>query len=207
MRNICAAFIVLGCGAVVDAQQTHLLTDAEVTAAIERGYATKHHPVGLELVEGGGSCNTCPNSGYEIIIYTPAQWIEAKAMKAKRELTTYTIADVTPEMRQPLLHIVAWPDLPNTLGGVPSASNVHKVVLADETKQILIQPLSNEPEAVKVATTFSDKSYNKDIVTFAMEDVSKVRGSSGDGEFYVVVAGDTHTKFFKVKSKMFSHLF
>jgi hypothetical protein len=40
-----------------------------------------------------------------------------------------------------------------------------------------------------------------------MEDMYKVRGSSGDGEFYVVVARDTHTKFFKVKSKMFSHLF
>ncbi len=128
-------------------------------------------------------------------------------MKAKREMSPFTIADVTPEMRQPLLHVVAWPDLPNTAGGMSSASSVHKVVLADETKQVLIQSLSTEPEAVNTESAFRTASYTKAVATFTMEDVSKIRGSSGNGEFFVVVVGDTHTKFFKVKSKMFSKLF
>jgi hypothetical protein len=72
---------------------------------------------------------------------------------------------------------------------------------------MLIQPLSNESEEVKSESLFRTASYNKALVTFTMEDVSKIRGSSGNGEFFVVVLGDTHTKYFKVKSKMFSRLF
>lgn len=106
----------------------------------------------------------------------------------------------------PLLHVVAWPDSPNTIGGISSASNVHKVVLADETQQMLIQPLSNEPEAVTFDGALRSVTYNKAIDTFSMEDVSKVRGAN-KGEFFVVVVGDTHNKFFKVKQKMFSRLF
>jgi hypothetical protein len=82
-------------------------------------------------------------------------------MKAKRELTPFTIADVTPEMRRPLLHVVAWPDLPNTVGGIASASSVHKVVLEDETKQVMIQPLSNEAEAVKTRECISYGELHK----------------------------------------------
>jgi hypothetical protein len=129
----CAAFILFGCTAAIYGQQTHALSDTEVSAAIERGYNRKPHSIELELLEGGGVCNTCPTSGYQIVIYNPSQWIEKVAMNTKLGLTPFTIADVTPEMRQPLLHVVAWPDLPNTATGMASASSVHKVVLTDET--------------------------------------------------------------------------
>lgn len=198
----CIAFILFGCtAAAMNAQQAHVLTDAEVSAAIQRADQKQHGLyIGLELQDQ----MKAPH-GYSVHIYTSAQWIEMAARTAKRELKPFTIADVTPEMRQPVLHVEGWPDTPEYING--GGSNVHKVVLADLTKQVLIQPLSNEPQDVNVGNAFRTVSYTRVTDTFSMADVAKVRGASGDEEFYVVVVGDAYNKFFKVKSKMFDRIF
>ena len=51
------------------------------------------------------------------MIYTPEQWIELNAAYAKGEMLPFSLADVTEDMRRPLLHVVALPSTPAYLNG------------------------------------------------------------------------------------------
>jgi hypothetical protein len=183
-------------------QQFHPLTDQEVQAAIDRGYTTKYHPIGLSILHGCGS--SCPTDGYSVDLYTAAQWIEAQAFQAKRKLHPFTLADVPPEMRQPIMVVDAWPDTPHVI--TVQGSSVERVVLSDLSKQVLVEAISSEKKEVEMESAFRTTSYTRVIATFRMDDLKKVRGSNGNDEFYVVIVGG-YNKELKVKEKMFSKLF
>jgi hypothetical protein len=195
---------LLGCATAVYSQQAHVLTDQEVQAAIDRGYTTKYHGVGLGLHDDMHGCGTCATDGYSVHLYTSAQWIEVQAFQAKRKLLPFTLADITPEMRQPVLIVDAWPDTPHVV--TAQGSSVERVVLADLSKQDVVEALSCEKKQVEMESAFRSTSYTRVIATFSMENLQKIRGSNGDGEFYVIVVGG-YNKDFKVKSKMFNKLF
>jgi hypothetical protein len=194
---------------------SHVLNDSEVAAAIERGHGKNPAMVGLSLLDmqtallSGMACKTCGQSGYRVAIYTPVKWIEFQSALAKRELRPFSLADVTPEMREPILRVTALPSTANyiTGQGLAGSSNVSRVVLADHTKQNIIQPLEVNHGSVEGNSAFRSVNYTSASASFNLSDVDQIRGEDDKGEFFVVVVGSNQNKYFKVKTRMFKSLF
>lgn len=126
------------------------LTDAQVTATIDRALSGKRHQIGLTLNDvqtnllSGLACKTCGTTGYTIFVYPPESWIELKAVQARREMLPFGLENVTPEMRLPYIHVLASPSRPeySDANGMGMASSVHRVVLSSTDRSDVIQPLS-----------------------------------------------------------------
>jgi hypothetical protein len=155
------------------------------------------------------ACKTCGQSGYTVVIYTPLKWIEYQAAMAQRELRPFGFADVTTEMREPILRVVALPSRADyiTGTGLSMSSSVSRVVLSDQSKQTTIQPLTNEKGIVETNSALRSFSYTSASASFNLADVDQIRGEDDKGEFFVVVVGAKQNKYFKVKTRMFKALF
>jgi hypothetical protein len=137
-------------------------------------------------------------SGYGITVFTAQAWIELQAADAHRLMKPYSIGDVTPEMRQDVIRVIATPSTPGklTAQGMSAASSAEHVVLADVSKKNLIQPLKEEVAGVSVDSALRSAEYGAISATFSTEDVKRVQNH--EGEFLIVVNGG-YRKFFKVK--------
>lgn len=194
---------------------SHVLNDSEVAAAIEKGSREQPHAIGLTLLDiqtallSGMTCKTCGQSGYTVVIYTPVKWIEFQAALAKRQLRPFAFANVTPEMRDPILRVLALPSKADyiTGQGLSLSSSVSRVVLTDKTKNTIIQPLTNEQGNVESNSAFRSVNYTSASASFSLTDVDTIRGEDDKGEFFVVVVGSNQNKYFKVKTRMFKSLF
>ena len=138
-----------------------------------------------------------------------AKWIEFQSAMANRELKPFSIADVTPEMREPILHVLALPSKALYINGpgLSMASSVSRVVLTDKTKKTIIQPLTNENGTVESNSALRSFTYTTATASFGLNDVAQIRGEDDKGEFFVVVVGANQNKYFKVKTRMFKQLF
>ena len=191
------------------------LTDAQVTGAIRNALASKHHSIGLTLNDvqtnmlSGLMCRTCQTSGYTIYVYTPESWIELKAVQARREMLPFGLADVTPEMRLPYIHVLASPSKPEYLnaGGMGMASSVHRVVLSSTDRSDVVQPLSESHGEVELNSALRSFTQASAGAVFSLADVERLRSEDPNREFFVVVVGDNQNKYFKVKTKFFKQLF
>jgi hypothetical protein len=200
------------CSAAVSFAQN--LTDDQINQAIARGNSKKHHAIGLELTDqqtafiSAMACKTCAVSGYVISVYNPEQWIEMQSSMAKRAMAPYSIANVTPEMRQPLLRVLAWPSKAAYLNaaGMSASSSVSRVVLSDTARQTTIQPLDLQHGTVQSNSAFRSFEYTSASAVFQLSDVANLQHSDSKGEFFIVVVGGQN-KFFKVKSKYLRVLF
>ena len=189
------------------------LTDQEVNDAIMLSQG--RHRLGLVLNDKqtafftAMACPTCAESGYSIHVYAPAQWIGQMARNAARELLPFSLKDVTPPMRQKMLHVVAMPSTPEYLNGNGFAlsSSVHRIVLADTTRSLIIQPLALGNGVVTTNSALRSAEFNTAIASFNMDDVEKLRALDGKGEFFIAVTGERQNKFFRVKQRFFKSLF
>jgi hypothetical protein len=192
-----------------------LLTDAQVDAAIQKGFSTKPHKIGLSLTDqqtaifSGMACKTCGQSGYMIRVFNPEQWIGYLAAHAKSEMMPFTVADVSQELRMPHLHVIALPSRAEYLtgAGLSLSSSVHRVVLNDTSRQTTIQPLKVEHGTMQGQSAFRSAQYTSASVEFPMSSVAQLRQSDPKGEFFIVVVGDRQNKFFKIKERSLSSLF
>jgi hypothetical protein len=136
-----------------------------------------------------------------IRVYNAEQWIEAHAVYAKSELVPFSLADVTPEMREPNLWVVAMPSR-NTQSGFVAQGHgydtVHRVVLADASKTSVIQASAQN-------SGIHDHIVPTAVTTFPMSDVEKVRNGP-DREFFLAVVADNQNKYFKIKKRDFKAL-
>lgn len=86
--------------------QPGMVSDAQIQQAISDGQRRHPGQIGLTLLDvqtavlSGMVCISCKESGYTVRIFTPLKWIEFQAAEAQKELTPFSMADVTPEMRQ-----------------------------------------------------------------------------------------------------------
>jgi hypothetical protein len=198
----------------VCAAQTSL-TDAQVIEAINHALSGKHHSIGLTLndvqtnVFSGLMCKTCQTSGYTIYVYTPESWIELKAVQARREMLPFGLADVTPEMKLPYIHVVASPSKPEYLdaGGMGRASSVHRIVLSSTDRSDVVQPLSESHGEVELNSALRSFTQASAGAVFSLADVERLRSEDPNREFFVVVVGDNQNKYFKVKTRFFKQLF
>jgi hypothetical protein len=193
----------------------HTLNDSEVAAAVLKGSHESPARIGLTLVDmetlllSGMFCKECGQSGYSIVVYTPLKWIEYQAAVAHRQLRPFSYAAVTPQMREPILRVMAYPSKADyiTGTGLSMSSSVMRVVLTDGTKQNIIQPLTNENGTVESNSALRSFTYTSASASFNLEDVDQIRGTANNGEFFVAVVGTNQNKYFKVKTRMFKALF
>lgn len=191
------------------------LTDEQVVAAINRASTGKRHQIGLTLNDkqtaffSGLACDTCQTSGYTILVYTPESWIELQVVQARREMKPFGVADVTPEMRLPYIHVLALPSTAAYLNasGMGMASSVHRVVLSSTDNTDVVQPLSESNSTVESNSALRSFTQSSAGAVFAMGDVERLRSKDPKGEFFIVVVGDNLNKYFKVKTRFFNQLF
>lgn len=192
------------------------LPESVITEAIAVGSRGRGREHGLRLLDSGqqfaaaltANSFSQGSEGFSLRAYTPIAWLRQLAGDAAKEYRTLSIAELTPENTEPVLRVFVNPDTPNTVSarGMAGTSSVRHVVLRDEQRRIVIQPLSKEPFAVEAANAMGGRANFEGVVAkFAMDALREVRGS--DGEFFITVIGSTgEEKNFKVKKKHFERL-
>jgi hypothetical protein len=211
MQRFLLVLTVIAATAPLFAQQ---LSDQQVQQAIASGNG-KHRQIGLTLIDqqtaflSGMACATCGQSGYKIVVYNPAQWIEHSADQAKSEMQPFSITDVTAEMREPNLHVIALPSRAEYLtgAGISGSSSVHRIVLSDTARQTTIQPTDVKMATVQGNSALRSVDYTMASAYFPMSAVASLQANDSKGEFFIVVVGDNQNKFFKVKSRDMKTLF
>ncbi|MGE0456243.1 MAG: hypothetical protein AB7O37_21025 [Vicinamibacteria bacterium] len=196
------------------------LSEPDVASAILRGTALKGRIAGLRLEDAGrafmnamaalgGNQNSSPQTtGFAVELYTPLAWIQQQASFAAKQYRTFTFDDVSEDMLRPVLRILVHPDKPMDSRSSGSASSVEHVVVRDEAKKRVIQPLLKEPFSTELQNAFGAK-YSFDGLTaeFDLEDVQTLINTPGQDEFFVTAIGEgSAEKNFKVKIKHFEKL-
>jgi len=198
--------------------QTTSLSDADVNTLIQNGFKDDGHWVlhqpGVHLYDKWASLGAAADktgnqtSGFSVDIYTPSAWIEYQAFLAHKKMMPFTLESVTPDMRREVVRVVAHPNTPHQVSarGMAWTSNVDHVVMQDTAKKTVIHPTSETASDREVQSAVSSPlTMHGQIAEFAVEDVRKIRGADGQGEFFVTVIGETK-KDFKVKAKDFAKL-
>lgn len=185
-----AIFVGLASAAIAQA-----LTAEQVQAAITRGLKSKPSEIGLAFkITDFNNAKAFTRSAFKrfrsrglddshgleefgLAVYTPLAWIERYAATAASQLRPFSSADVTDEMKRPVLRIFVKP-------------NAHHIVLRDLDKRSALQSLG-EKRPFFEPIHFRPR-LEKDIVgsiklfEFSLEEVRKLQ-VSGDGSFYIRV--------------------
>lgn len=195
------------------AQSVSLTPDA-IRAAIQAGEKQKNREQGLLLADTlstlGSMGNNPSSTGFSVVLYTPTTWVRHHAAVAAKRYQKLTTEDVDEEMREPVLRVVANPDMPRqvTARGARDTSSVDHVVLQDKSRKVTIQPISKEAFSTEAKNALGAAlNYQGVNAVFKLEDVRELRGAKGDQEFFFVVIGSTgEEKKFEVKKKHFDDL-
>lgn len=191
---------------VVRASEIQELSEVDVQDALLQG---RHTPtpsmVGLYLEDrqqqfGSSLSQGQAVSGFSVRVYTAKQWLQLQVALATREMRPFSDADVTPEMRQILLHVIARPSTPDSLTGrnMAAADNVQRVVLEEGPNRQVIQPLAIEASTVQLESAIRSAQFQGVVASFPQPDVSK--------PFSLIVIGAAGRKTFEVKDKHLSRL-
>jgi len=188
-----------------------VLPTAAVAAAVQVGLRGKGQEQGLRLIDSQqqfaaamtASSYGRGSNGFSLRAYTPVAWVRQLASNAAKEYRTLDPAELGREHIEMVLRLFVNPDTPNTVtaSGMSGTSSVQHVVLRDESKRIVIQPLSKEAFTEEVANAMGGRATFQGLVAkFDMDDLTEIR--KGDGEFFITVIGASgEEKNFKVKKK------
>jgi hypothetical protein len=169
------------------------LTDKDIDDAIAIGLKAKGGEQGLELREGGflRSTGAATTTGFVVVIYTPTTWVRQAASDAAKQYKAFTRADVTDDMRAPILRVIVHADTPleMTPNARYRAASVEHVVLQDRKRTTAIQPLSLQPFEATVSNALGAReTFQSQHATFSLAALQTLRGSA-DAEFVVTVVG------------------
>jgi hypothetical protein len=201
------------------AQPAPVLTQTQIADAIAAGTKAKggrglslvdsQQAFGNAMMAGFAKPGTQTGStGFSLRLYTPQTWIEQRASDAAKFYKPFGVADVTDDDLAPVLRVVVYPDKPTMLNGqgMSEARNAAHVVLRDDKKTAVVQPLSVEPFTDLASSALRDKAYVGITATFDLNQVETMREADKDKEFLVVVVGDHGERTFKIKTKHFDRL-
>ena len=216
-RMAVAVFLLLLCTADAFAQRP-TLTEDELAEAIAVGLKAKGREQGLELRETGLlRMSGDGTSGFSLVVYTPTTWIQHLASQAAKQYRPFTRADVTDDMRAPVLRVIAHADTPKTLDveARRRAASVEHIVLQDRRRRSVLQPASIEPFETEVSNALgAAQTYTGLSATFPLEGVRPLRGAGGGDEFTITIVGSgrdslgraRNEKHFEIKRGHFSRL-
>jgi hypothetical protein len=195
------------------------LDKGAIADAVRIGMQQKGRTQGLRLVDsaqqfvaGMGSLGdgAIASNGFRVQIYTPLAWIRQLASDAAKEYRQFSVTDLSDEATEPVLRVVAYPDTRNTVSrdGMLGTSSVRHLVLRDESKRIVVQPIFKEAFSVEAANAMGGKAAFEGLrLKFPMDAVRDLRGPNRDREFFVTVIGTTgEERDFRVKKKHFDDL-
>jgi hypothetical protein len=109
---------------------------------------------------------------------------------------------------EPVLRVQVFPDMPTVLSasGMGLSQSVQHVVLRDQRRRLVLQPISKERFTQTASSAMRDKVYDGIVATFPLGAVDQLRQESGNREFLIVVIGEGGERTFTVKSKHFERL-
>jgi hypothetical protein len=199
------------------APPAHTLSDQDKADAVRLGIQHKGRLTGLSLTNSGrpfaNASITAANrdaatdgTGFSLRVYTPRTWVEQMASNAAKASRPFVVDDIKDQMLEPVLRVVAYPNKPTVRSdtGVSGASSAETIVLQDEYKRTVIQPLSKEPFVDIVSSPLQELAYQGIVATFPLESLRGIRGPNGDEEFLIVLVGAGTEKEFRVTRKQFS---
>lgn len=172
------------------------LSESSIATAIILGQRQRDGSDGLRLFETGvvwtraGSKTSSAGSRFRLQIHTPLAWIQQQARDAARASRTFTLDDVTDEMTEPVLRVVAYSGTPASRG-----SWVRHIELRSTANNVVVQPLTKEAFSEHVLSAGGGSAVSEGMrVTFSMDAVRRLRGRTGDAEFFVSVTGPAGEK-------------
>ena len=189
-------------------------TDAQLQSAIQRGRREPGRVHGLVLEDTGAGVmqglatlaasqgqlkpgTQVSASGFSVTVYTPLAWVADQASRAAGR--AFTLSDVTPEMRRPILRVFARPSTPPSVGvnlGLDVSSVTGVLVMDIARKKVLSADRSVPIQSGALAGMLSE---------FSLDELATLR--HGYKGFRVVVKGvGGNEKDFEVKPKHFNEL-
>jgi len=200
------------------------LSDAAVADAIRIGMRQRGRTQGLILLDmthlwtsavtagvaaGVNQSATAPTAGFHLQVYTPLAWIRQLGSDAAREYRQLSENDLGEEAREDVLRVTVYPNTPSEVSarGMVGTSSVQHVVLRDESRHTVIQPIFKEEFTEESANAMGGKATFTGVrVKFPMAAVRELQGRNRDHEFFITVVGNAAEKDFKVKKKHFDEL-
>lgn len=200
--------------------QKQTLSEQDKADAVRVGVKGKGRLTGLYLVDSGRAFSNAfiagsnpyaatAGTGFSLRVYTPRTWVEQVASNAAKEYRPFAVSDIIEEMLEPVLRVIVYPDKPTTLSGqgIRNASSAEHVVLRDDKKTMVVQPITVEPFTDTVSSALRDAAYQGVEAKFPLDALRELRGPKGDREFLIIVVGaGTREKEFRVKEKHFERL-
>jgi hypothetical protein len=188
-----------------------MISDDDVNRALApkatMGLTLREANVGFMNAMGALGGNTRDNhSGYEVEVLTPITWITRAAHEAARKYVPFGPAEITDEMKEPVLRVVVHPDVPEQVRGHAISASADHVVLRSSDKKGVVQPLHVEPFKEEVKNAMGGSMELQGVVAlFNLEAVRAIAAVDPKGEFLITVVG-TRERDFKVKTKHFENL-
>lgn len=199
------------------------VTNKEVSEAIAAGARERGKEQGLLLEDveqqfAAGLAMSDPknvekygaSSGFSVVLYSPITWIRQQSSTSAKLYKPFTENDVTAQMRADYVLVAINPNTPYyaTAPSMELASSVEHAVLRDVGRRIAVQPANQGGYEVNVGNAYGTTVRLTGMVAaFRLQDLRRVRGPKGDGEFFVTVIGTNGTeRDFKVKRKHFGRL-
>jgi hypothetical protein len=127
--------------------QDSTLADDAVQNAIDAGRDKPKDWRVVTLQEG--------SRGPNVAAYTPLAWIQREAAQRKREGRNMRLTDVTAEMRESVLRVVAYPDVPGgplTAAQAKTATSVVGIAIVNKARTQALQPKGVESFDLPMAT-------------------------------------------------------
>jgi hypothetical protein len=170
------------------------LTEQQKAEAVRQGLALKGAIAGVVLSDASAPAASAsggpPSAAASLALrlYTPETWIQQQASDAARQQRPFTVGDITAEMLEPVLRVVAYPaDATRaTARGAADGSVAEHVVLRDDSRRLVVQPLSKTPLTDRSPRDAPGQGL---VATFSLADVRELSGPDNDREFLIVVVG------------------
>ena len=195
------------------------LTEDLIADAVKFGLKSKGKMTGLQLTDSGSTfargvlgAHSCFNDTASTEIYSPYSWIQQQASWAAKKYMPFSPGQVDDEMRAGILRVYAHPDKPTmvTASGTYGTTGVEHVIVRSTAKRDfrVVQPLHLEADTEYAKNAFgASLDYASMYAEFDMEEVLAASADDKNGEFFVVIIGESgEEKKFKIKKKHFSRL-
>lgn len=152
------------------------LTGQDIEEAISDGRAQKGDNQGIVLQRW---------MGFTVVIHSPITLIRQKASDAAKLYRDFSLKDVTPEMRRPVLTIMAAPYMANRRDDV---SSVAGIVAKSVDDSVVIRPTKEDTFEVKFANAFgAEVRFSGIKAEFPLSDLRVAQARNKNGEFKIMV--------------------
>jgi hypothetical protein len=188
-------------------------TEQELGQAVDAGLRARGSIQGLVLPDSGDHSfptmgilwrSATPGTRLRVHVYSSLAWVRQVASDAARDQRALKVADVDAEALEPVVRIVAYPDLEFARRmGTATVPVVQQIVLRDESWRTVIQPSAKTAIMSEGQPAGEPPTLDGLRVKFPLEGVQGLRGPRGEREFFVTISlSSGEEKSFKVSREL-----